>query len=434
MKSLIVFIFLVTILGCSSEHEVSTSQSIYGRDDRKDIFEESNPSIRTWSRSVVAMIKEDAMKGDQFTSETLGQKFRLCESERFKNQASLSGCTGFLVAPDVIATSGHCIKDQKECQSTLMVFDYAYNSNDANPLQVRTSNIYRCREILDRAYGGSDKSDYALLRLDRAVQGREPLRLQSANKISDNASLLAIGTPAGLPLKVSGGARVFRNNADAYFEATLDAFGGQSGGPVFDASTGLVEGVLVRGRSDFNIDGACTSSYTYSDNPDSAEDVTRASLVAKALAQKVPSSLPNPSQPTNPNNPNPTFPNPTFPNPTFPGTSRISWSAIQSACSSIAQNAAYLLNGTAPEVARAASQVQYLAYQAAMVAQREGAANPNGWGADGFLQAQGLLLGSAYDLLSAEANRWGLSSEAAAANQRIAANIGWIRNAGGLSR
>ena len=49
------------------------------------------------------------------------------------------------------------------------------------------------------------------------------------------------------------------------FTANLDDHGVNSGSPVFDAASMVVEGILVRGDTDFVIDGACMRSNVCSD-------------------------------------------------------------------------------------------------------------------------------------------------------------------------
>jgi V8-like Glu-specific endopeptidase len=45
---------------------------------------------------------------------------------------------------------------------------------------------------------------------------------------------------------------VLGNRNSKYFVTNLDTFEGNSGSPVIDAQTGLVEGILYEGKEDFN--------------------------------------------------------------------------------------------------------------------------------------------------------------------------------------
>ena len=67
------------------------------------------------------------------------------------------------------------------------------------------------------------------------------------------------------------------NTNDLFFTANLDTFGGNSGAPVFDMNTGLVEGIVVRGESDFNYDSdrSCFVLNKCNEGECRGEDVVR---------------------------------------------------------------------------------------------------------------------------------------------------------------
>jgi V8-like Glu-specific endopeptidase len=303
-------------ISCGDNRGSNDLQSIYGTDDRKEVHE-AEQLWRTAARSVVALVKQEKINANRLTGDSLGSKLNLCESERFRDQPSVAGCSGFLAAPDVIITSGHCIKTTADCADTRFVFDYALLTPGHDPLSAAaTQNVYQCARIISRQHGGQDKNDYAVIKLDRAVSGRQPLQL-SNNRIADMAQVVSIGTPSGLPLKVMVNGRVLKNQDPTFFEVNLDSFGGNSGGPVLNATTGLVEGIVVRGREDYNIEGACTTAYVYPENADSGEDVTRASILLSAMrgGGTNPSPLPPEPQPPAPAPPTPPWPSPQPPRP-----------------------------------------------------------------------------------------------------------------------
>jgi V8-like Glu-specific endopeptidase len=120
-------------------------------------------------------------------------------------------------------------------------------------------------------------NDYALIRLDRKVVGRTPLKYRKSGKIAEGQEIVVIGHPTGLPTKVAGGANVRENHRDVFFNANLDTFGGNSGSAVFNADTGEVEGILVRGEQDYEYDWSkgCRVVYKCTDDGCRGEDVTR---------------------------------------------------------------------------------------------------------------------------------------------------------------
>lgn len=85
-----------------------------------------------------------------------------------------------------------------------------------------------------------------------------------------------IGHPVGLPLKVADDAVVSDpGDGQTYFEANLDTYGGNSGSAVFNARTGLIEGILVRGAQDFKKGaGDCVVSNVLPGTP-GGESVTK---------------------------------------------------------------------------------------------------------------------------------------------------------------
>ena len=146
---------------------------------------------------------------------------------------------------------------------------------------VDAAEVYRCSAIVGRTQTSTD--DWAVVRLDRAVTGRAPLAIRRSGSVALNDSLYVVGHPSGLPVKLAGGASVRNNSPATYFEANLDTYGGNSGSPVFNAVTGEVEGILVRGNTDYVLNSSL-GCYTSNVCPDTGcpgglgwEDVTRTS-------------------------------------------------------------------------------------------------------------------------------------------------------------
>jgi hypothetical protein len=94
--------------------------------------------------------------------------------------------------------------------------------------------------------------DYALIGLDRKVADRQPLAVNRRGGLKKGARLFVTGHPNGLPFKFTANGRVVADPPEdsAYFKTDLDTFSGNSGSPVFNADTLLIEGVHVRGDSE----------------------------------------------------------------------------------------------------------------------------------------------------------------------------------------
>ncbi len=107
-------------------------------------------------------------------------------------------------------------------------------------------------------------------------------RTEGSPKKGDN--IVVIGHPSGLPTKIAGGANI-RSVNSVYFQANLDTYGGNSGSAVFNADTGLLEGILVRGERDYVYDSAqgCKVSNVISNTGGSGEDVTRITNIKELM-------------------------------------------------------------------------------------------------------------------------------------------------------
>lgn len=236
---------------------------IYGSDDRKDVYQVSNTLHRTLAKSTAGMIHGSFfVKGAQPNmfdlkgTRTLGAAQNLCSGEKFAEQQIAPNCSGFLVGPDTLVTAGHCYKaigkltPEQVCQSFAWVFDYEQKSATSDPTKnIPITNIYTCRAVLGSQWDSN--YDWSIIKLDRKVVGRTPLKFRAAGKIADSAKLVVIGQPNGLPTKISANGKITLNNEASRFSTNLDTFHGNSGSAVFDANTGLVEGILIMGKNDY---------------------------------------------------------------------------------------------------------------------------------------------------------------------------------------
>lgn len=237
--------------------DVSVSRIVYGQDNRIETYQ-ANEIQKMLANSTAGMLPTvkaiDVGTHVMLPPATIVKDFGLCQDERFAEQPSSVICSGFLVGPDLLVTAGHCITNQDSCDKMSWVFDYKVKeSTKTTDILVPKENVYKCSKVIDAKLGGggANTRDYSLVKLDRVVEGRTPLKYRTEGKIADSKSIMVIGHPSGLPQKVADNANVFDNTANTYFETNLDTFGGNSGSAVFDAKTGIVEGILVRGAKDY---------------------------------------------------------------------------------------------------------------------------------------------------------------------------------------
>jgi len=276
---------------------------IYGDDHRRDLWEvEGEAKLTELSRSTAVLVRREDVGADEndasssiLKSANFGDSLYppLCETEPFRDQPSAGFCSGFLVGEDIFVTAGHCVRDQPACEGIAFVFDFSVDTPDRNPAKVKKKDIFLCKELIARQLDFGEGSDYAVIRLDRKVEGRRPLSFRTTEKVAANTELTVIGHPSGLPTKVAGGAAVRENNLDLpFFRANLDTYGGNSGSAVFNTQTGVVEGILVRGEQDFKEEDGCTVSFTCTDDGCRGEDVTRATEFAPHVIAALTSESP----------------------------------------------------------------------------------------------------------------------------------------------
>lgn len=278
MKTSILFIGMTVISLIAFAQD--SSKVIYGIDDREDVVNVVDNLMVEKSRSTAGMFTNSSLSllangHYKVTGKTLVER-GWCSSERFSNQNTSPVCTGFLIAPDVIATAGHCVSKSTDCRNYSWAFDYKIPSGSAITTTIPKNSVYKCKSIISTVNSSITKDDYAIIRLDRKVLDRSILEIRRSGKIANGASLVLIGHPKGLPLKIAPGANVRSNEATKFFVANLDSYGGNSGSPVFDALTGVVEGILVRGEADYTTTSAgCYISKICSESGCRGEDVTR---------------------------------------------------------------------------------------------------------------------------------------------------------------
>lgn len=245
--------------------QFSGTKAIHGKDDRVDYYEVP-ASLRPLADSVVSFwrsgdvkIKDGVAALDTVTFKKLG----ICQGQKFLEQPAGAFCSGALVGPDLVMTAGHCVPNETECADTKLVFGYVVKATGAYPDSVPAADVYSCKRILRRKYSDSSPldmlsggrgNDYALLLLDRPVTGRRPLPVNRSGNIRKGEKVFIIGYPFGLPLKLADNARVRDISPRNFFWTDLDTFGGNSGSPVFNSRTGLIEGIHVRAETKMFMD------------------------------------------------------------------------------------------------------------------------------------------------------------------------------------
>ena len=285
------FSFLFSSLFLLSGH--TQDKVIYGQDNRKDLYEVKNPTYLEYARATAAQMPASSLSSTlgpeiQILGRTL-QSRNVCAKERFSNQITAARCSGFLVAPDLIMTAGHCVKDQNDCNGYSWVFDYKMAAANQMMIKITRNEVYRCSRIIARAMDNATMNDFALIKLDRSVVGRKPLVMRQDGEVKAGEPLMVIGYPSNLPAKLADGAKVRDSSNPFYFVADLDSYGGNSGSPVINEATGMVEGILVRGEQDYIYDYnlGCSLSKVCEQDACRGEDVTKIKDLVKYLKHSI---------------------------------------------------------------------------------------------------------------------------------------------------
>ncbi len=263
MKTLAIASCLVLI--STQAYAKSSPKAIYGKDNRSEVSQYPNPKFQKLAASVAGRISKyhmyDSYKEgfSEYNKTTLGEKFNACPTERFIDQPAIAGCTGFLVGEDTLVTVGHCMKRESDCDTFKWVFGF-----DNQQELINNKDAYSCKKVIAKVEKNSafGRTDYAIIKLDRKVTGRAPLKFRTSGKVKRGTGIVVIGHPLGLPLKIADDASVSKTLGNS-FNADLDTYSGNSGSPVFNEETGVVEGILMSGSADLSF-GECRSSLTYS--------------------------------------------------------------------------------------------------------------------------------------------------------------------------
>lgn len=273
---------------------------IYGTDDRMEVFE-APANIQVLAQSTAGKVFRENLTETAPGTFALshldhGTNANLCESERFRDQPAGMECSGFLVGPDLLATAGHCVDDQLDCDNTSWVFGYQLDRTTRKaPVSFQSKDVYQCKRIVSRRLeSDGELTDYALVQLERIVPDRAPLKFRTEGKVADRALLTMIGTGAKIPTKVVRGGRINDNSPRAFFTSNLDSFTGNSGSAVFNQQTWEVEGIMVRGEEDYVFDhqrgcGVVNVCPPEGCNPEAnlkGEDATRITVIPELSQQQ----------------------------------------------------------------------------------------------------------------------------------------------------
>ena len=253
---------------------------IYGADDRKEVYQVTDPGQLAVAHAVGALIDLSRITDNgngTFTISTTTST-DVCPNQPFASQPMAAFGTCFMVDDDSIATAGAFLdfvySGDTPLNSFRVVFGFEQTAPNTTNVIVSAADVFTPTAV--EVNGGTE---YAILTVNQSMTtaNRKPLPVRRLGSIADNTRVGIVSYPAGslaesfsgLPEKVAFGnrTRVYDNEPLSFFTANTDSFNHSDGSPVINQDTLQVEGILFAGDRDFYSDGNCLVVNTV---PDSA--------------------------------------------------------------------------------------------------------------------------------------------------------------------
>lgn len=245
----------------------NADKAIFGDNSMMDYYQ-APPALRKLADSTVAFINKKSLVYDaQTKTYKVAKEIKVSsnyvdDKEDFVNQNILSFCSGAYVGKSMVLSAGHCVEPSDSSSSSYyknvyVVFGWRYESDNTPVMSFSEDQVYTIKEVKVRELSTNISSmndllnkyqDYSLTVLDREPVDRKPLSVDKAPQFKVGNKAFTIGYPLGMAVKIDKpeDSQIFvvGNNT---FQTNIDAFGGNSGGPVFDSSTKKIIGILVTG-------------------------------------------------------------------------------------------------------------------------------------------------------------------------------------------
>jgi V8-like Glu-specific endopeptidase len=242
-------------------------KAIFGDNSMQDYYQVSD-ELKKLADSTVAFVNKKSLVYDANTKTyKVAKEIKVSanyvdDNEDFVNQDVLSFCSGAYVGNSYIISAGHCVDTSNKnafdyYDNVYIVFGWRYDSDNTPVLSFNEDQVYTIKEVKIRKLSSSISSfdallnnyeDYSLSVLDRDPVNKKALVVDKNPDINTGKKVFTIGYPLGMAVKIDrpedAEIKLVGKNT---FQTNIDAFGGNSGGPVFDSNTKKIIGILVTG-------------------------------------------------------------------------------------------------------------------------------------------------------------------------------------------
>jgi V8-like Glu-specific endopeptidase len=260
--------------------------AIYGKNTLSDYYK-VDKSLQQLADSVVALMDKSALVYDEADGvykipnlTTVNQRMGITRGSTFAGQKTVSFCSGSLVADNIVLTAGHCVNNKPEdphyFEKIYVVFGWKQTGSGKYATTFAPEQVYEAKGLIAHKLEGNigdmdSYRDYALISLSRAVAGKSPLTIDRTHgeSVRVGAKVFHAGYPMGMSVKITApdDASVKAIGKNGY-ATDIDAFGGSSGGPVFDSATRRIAGVLITANAkQFKYTAARDVKLRYKVNP-----------------------------------------------------------------------------------------------------------------------------------------------------------------------
>lgn len=236
------FLTLVFLSTLACKQRNSVAKAIYGTDNRISPHKHSDPRLRELAQAIVLLTTNATTPA--------------------VNDGFCSGAIFATKSKNFLLTAGHCLKTQKKCDDTFIVFSYE------GGIPAHQQVIVKCKQLIFT----KEDPDVAIATISAPVYDKQRLNaipLMFSNHQRDS-TLAVIGHPEGGLKKIADNCKIEKRSPFS-FSHQCDTFSGNSGSPMFDLNSYKLAGILVAGRDDKTPDG---KNRIYRRGYEQATDVT----------------------------------------------------------------------------------------------------------------------------------------------------------------